>query len=61
MDFAVDTLDTHDHCGLAVLKSQLEKEQPAPHFFINKESVRYKTLLRQRIRVQAKMNIGHTS
>lgn len=60
MDFAGDTLNTHDPCGLAVLKSQLEKEQPAPHFFINKESVRYKTLLKQRIRVQDKMNIGYT-
>lgn len=52
MDFAGDTLDNHDHCGLAVPKSQLEKEPPAPHFFINKESIRYKILLRQRIIVQ---------
>lgn len=45
---------------MAFLESHLEKEQPAPHFCINKEPARPTALKMQRIQVHCKMNIDST-
>lgn len=57
--FAADILDTRDCCGQSVLKSQMEKKQPALHFLTDKKPIRDKLCCGKKLQCSM-MNTGYT-